>query len=107
MKQVLELAKKKWVQVAVIIAVTFIVHSPSIEGEAIWDDAYLAQGAPLIKSPLFVVEVFKHYLFLDSLSSHYRPTQNLTFILDYWLYNSGLYGFHLTNIILHISAGLG
>ena len=61
---------------------------------------------PFIKSPLFIFEAFRHYLFLDSYSAHYRPVQNLSFIVDYFFWNNNAYGFHLTNLLLHIASGL-
>ncbi|MBA3352693.1 MAG: hypothetical protein H0U23_09760, partial [Blastocatellia bacterium] len=50
-------------------------HLPALSGQLIWDDRYLAQENPFIKSPLFILEVFRHHLFLDSFSPHYRPVQ--------------------------------
>lgn len=82
------------------------VHLPALSGELIWDDRYLAQQNPFIKSPLFIFEVFRHYLFLDSFSPHYRPVQNLSFMVDYFFWNTNTFGFHLTNIGLHAASGL-
>ena len=72
----------------------------------VWDDSYLIRDNPFIKSPLLVFEAFRHYLFLDSYSAHYRPVQNLSFIVDYFFWNGNAYGFHLTNLLLHIASGL-
>lgn len=81
-------------------------HLPALSGQLIWDDRYLAQENPFIKSPLFILEVFRHHLFLDSFSPHYRPVQNLSYIVDYFLWNTNPYGFHLTNVLLHVASGL-
>lgn len=81
-------------------------HVPALSGQLIWDDRYLAQDNPFIKSPLFIFEVFRHYLFLDSFSPHYRPVQNLSFIADYFLWNTNAWGFHLTNVLLHAASGV-
>lgn len=81
-------------------------HLPALSGQLIWDDRYLAHDNPFIKSPLFVLEVFRHYLFLDSFSPHYRPVQNLSFIVDYFFWNTDTYGFHLTNVLVHAATGL-
>ena len=32
--------------------------------------------------------------------------QNLSFIVDYFFWNGNIYGFHLTNLLLHIGSGL-
>jgi tetratricopeptide (TPR) repeat protein len=82
------------------------VHFPSLQGQLIWDDQYLAHDNPLIKSPLLVLENFRHYLFIDSFSSHYRPVQNISYIVDYLIWNTDPYGFHLSNILWHVASGV-
>jgi tetratricopeptide (TPR) repeat protein len=72
----------------------------------IWDDSYLAAANPFIKSPLLILEAFRHYLFLDSFSGHYRPVQNLSFMIDYAFWNDNPYGYHLTNVFLHAASGI-
>ena len=84
----------------------FAVRAPALQGELVWDDQYLAHDNPFIKSPLLILEAFRHYLFLDSFSAHYRPVQNISFILDYMLWNTNTYGFHLTNVLLHVLSGI-
>src|SRR5215471_20691270 len=95
------LSTKDWCRVSFIALLAILVHAPALSGELIWDDIYLAHDNPFIKSPLLVLEIFRHYLFLDSYSAHYRPVQNLSFIFDYFFWNDNTYGFHLTNILLH------
>src|SRR5205807_353029 len=80
--------------------------SPALQGQRIWDDQYLSYENPFIKSPLLVMEAFRHYLFLDSFSAHYRPVQNISFIVDYFFWNTNEFGFHLTNVLLHAGSGV-
>ena len=79
---------------------------PALTGDMVWDDIPLVRDNPLIKSPIFTLEIFRHHLFLDSFSAHYRPVQNLSFIVDYLLWGGNLYGFHLTNVLLHVASGV-
>jgi tetratricopeptide (TPR) repeat protein len=79
---------------------------PSLQGQFLWDDSFLAQENPFIKSPLLIYQAFRHYLFNDSFSAHYRPVQNLSFMVDYYFWNTDASGFHLTNILLHVASGL-
>ena len=79
---------------------------PRSRDRLIWDDVYLTRDNPFIKSPLLALEAFRHYLFLDSFSGHYRPVQNLSYMLDYFFWNTDPAGFHLSNILLHVAAGL-
>lgn len=66
----------------------------------------MAHDNPFIKSPILIPESFRHYLFLDSLSAHYRPVQNISFIFDYFFWNTDEFGFHLTNVLLHAGSGI-
>src|SRR5262249_53088451 len=84
----------------------FVVRLPALQGQFLWDDEFLARDNPFIKSPILILESFRHYLFPDSYSAHYRPMQNVSFILDYTFWNTNPYGFHLTNLLLHIACGV-
>jgi protein O-mannosyl-transferase len=95
-----------WFRCLALGAVAILVHSPALQGQRIWDDQYLAHDNPFIKSPVLILESFRHYLFLDSLSAHYRPVQNISFIWDYFFWNTNEFGFHLTNILLHAGSGI-
>ena len=89
----------------VFLAAGLIVYAPALNGELIWDDDYLVGQNPFYKSPLFVLEVFRHYLFFDSFSIYYRPVQNLSYMVDYWLWAGNPFGYHLTNILVHAGSG--
>jgi len=84
----------------------FAVHFPSLQGQLIWDDQYLAHDNPFIKSPVLILESFRHHLFLDSFSAHYRPVQNISYIFDYLIWNTDPYGFHLSNVLWHVGSGI-
>ncbi|MBA2744567.1 MAG: hypothetical protein H0U43_09745, partial [Chthoniobacterales bacterium] len=94
-------ARRTWLQCTFLALISFGARFPSLQGQRIWDDQYLALENPFIKSPLLIIEAFRHYLFLESFSSHYRPMQNISYMFDYFFWNTDAYGFHLTNILLH------
>ena len=104
--QLATLRDKQWPRYLFLAATGFLVHLPALQGQPVWDDDYLAHDNPFIKSPLLALEAFRHYLFLDSYSPHYRPVQNLSFMADYYFWNTDPAGFHLTNILLHVGSGL-
>lgn len=83
-----------------------LVYAPALRGNLIWDDGYLVGENPFYKSPVFTLEVFRHWLFLDSASTYYRPVQNITYMFDYWLWAGNPFGYHLTNIVVHSLSGL-
>lgn len=82
-----------------------LVYAPALSGDLIWDDHYLVRENPFFRSPVFGLEVFRHYLFFDSFSTYYRPVQNWSYILDYWLWRGNPVGYHTTNILLHSLGG--
>jgi tetratricopeptide (TPR) repeat protein len=90
---------------AAFLLAGLIVYSPALHGDFIWDDEYLVGQNPFYKSPIFALEVFRHYLFFESFSIYYRPVQNLSYMLDYWLWRGNPFGYHLTNICLHALSG--
>ena len=98
--------RKTWLQVVVLIVGGFVVHFPALQGEPIWDDDYLIRTNPFIKSPLLILETFRHSLFPESYASHYRPVQNITYMADYFLWNNNFYGFHLSSILFHVGSAI-
>src|SRR5438132_3751914 len=95
-----------WFRCLLIAVIGILVHSPALQGQRIWDDHYLLNENPFIKSPTLILETFRHYLFLDSFSAHYRPVQNLSFMFDYFFWNTDELGFHLTNFLLHFGSAI-
>lgn len=95
-----------WVRCLILIVVGIIVRAPALQGELIWDDSFLARDNPFIKSPLLILEVFRHPLLVDSVSAHYRPVQNISYMFDYFVWNMDTYGFHLSNIVWHVASAV-
>ncbi len=90
--------------VACILA-GLLVYAPALNGSPVWDDFYLIRENPLFRSPVFGLEVFRHFLFFDSFSTYYRPVQNWSYMLDYWVWGGNPMGYHLTNILVHSLSG--
>ena len=103
--RILALACRPLTAFAACLLAGFLVYAPALGGELIWDDRYLVRENPFFRSPVFLLEVFRHYLFFDSFSTYYRPLQNWSYILDYWLWRGDPVGYHLTNILLHSFSG--
>lgn len=96
---------RPWVAWLVCVVAGLAVYAPAIDGALIWDDQYLVGENPFFRSPVFGAEVFRHYLFFDSFSTYYRPVQNWSYMLDYWLWRGEPIGYHLTNLLLHSLGG--
>ena len=97
---------KPWVAWLLCFVAGLLAYAPSLGGDLIWDDYYLVRENPFFRSPVFGAEVFRHYLFFDSFSTYYRPLQNWSYMLDYWVWRGDPAGYHLTNILLHSLSGI-
>ena len=99
-------SQRSWLRCLFLVLFGVGVHIPALQGQLIWDDLYLARDNPFIKSPLLVLEAFRHYLFPDSYAGHYRPLQSVSYILDYLIWNTDCYGYHLSNVLWHVGSGI-
>ena len=95
-----------WLVALFLAAAGFIVRTPALQGRAVWDDDYLIRTNPFIKSPLLILETFRHYLFQDTYSAAYRPVQNISYMADYLFWNTNFYGFHLSSLLFHVAGGV-
>ena len=98
--------RREWLRVLLLVVIGVVVRAPALQGQRIWDDQYLSLDNPFIKSPLLILESLRHNLFLDSFSAHYRPVQNISYFADYFFWNTDEFGFHLTNVLLHVASGI-
>lgn len=87
-----------------LFSTAFLVYSPALGGEFLWDDLTLVGDNPFFKSPIFVLEVFRHTLFPGFFSPYYRPVQNLSYMVDYWIWNKNSFGYHLSNVFFHAAS---
>lgn len=101
---VIKLATRNGAVFITLFAAGLIAYLPSLEGKFLFDDLYLVGQNPFFKSPIFLIEVFRHYLYLDSFSIYYRPVQNISYMFDYWLWFNNPFGYHLSNICYHALA---
>jgi protein O-mannosyl-transferase len=95
-----------WLPAMLIGLAGILVHAPALQGQRIWDDQYLSHDNAFIKSPYLILETFRHHLFLESYSAHYRPVQNISYMFDYYFWNTNEFGFHLTSALLHAGSGV-
>ncbi len=86
-----------------IAALGFAVYANSLGGKFIWDDQYLITENRSIKNHS-VAGLFTSNLFQDTDkgANFYRPAQALTYMADYSFWKLRPFGYHLTNILLHI-----
>jgi tetratricopeptide (TPR) repeat protein len=94
-----------WMVLSYCVLAGFVIYAPALNGSFVWDDFYLVRENPFFRSPVFGLEVFRHYLFFDSFSTYYRPVQNWSYMLDYWIWRGSPFGYHCTNVLIHSLSG--
>ncbi len=101
--------KQLWPAVLAIIILGAICYLNSLKGSFIWDDEYLIQANPRIKSLSNIGKLFTGDIGAGTgqKSSSYRPLQMMTYMLDYSVWRQNIVGYHLTNVLIHIGATLG
>ena len=67
----------------------------------IWDDSALISNNYLIRSFTNIPKIFSTNLSYQR-DIFYRPLQNFTYTIDFFLYKFNYRGYHLSNILLHI-----
>jgi tetratricopeptide (TPR) repeat protein len=97
--------QKGWLRCLLLILIGVVVRTPALSGQLLWDDNHLIAENPFIRSPVLILEAFRHHLFPDSLGGHYRPIQTISYIFDYLIWNGNNYGFHLSNVFWHVAGG--
>jgi Flp pilus assembly protein TadD len=96
---------KKWqviVMCIVIFCVAFLVYANTLKGEFIWDDEYLILNNSQVKSFIHLKNVFKTYVGYGSenINNFYRPVQEISDMIDYFLWGEYPLGYHLTNVLV-------
>jgi tetratricopeptide (TPR) repeat protein len=97
-------SKWKIISICILVfVVAFMAYANTLKGDFIWDDEYLILNNSQIKSFVHLKNVFKTYVGYGSenINNFYRPVQEISNMIDYFLWGEYPFGFHLTNTVLH------
>ncbi|MFN7973136.1 MAG: tetratricopeptide repeat protein [Acidobacteriota bacterium] len=88
----------------------FLVYVSSLNAEFVWDDYNLIVENHWIKSLHNLKGIFTHDFFNrlgDDVSyGYYRPVVTMTYVLDYAAWGVNAWGYHLTNVLIHVASTL-
>ncbi len=91
------------IQIALLIAVIFIVYSNTLQNQFVWDDDQFIVNNSAIRSleewPRYFYDVQTHATTTHFLV--YRPLRTLSYAVDYALWQLNPARYHLTNVVLH------
>ncbi len=91
------------IQIALLIAVTFLVYSNTLQNQFVWDDDQFIVNNPAIRS----LEEWPRYFYDEQTYAVgaeffvYRPLRTLSYAVDYALWQLNPARYHLTNVVLH------
>lgn len=94
-------------QLLLLICLTALCYVPFLNSPFIWDDQQFVSENRTIQSFNFA-QMFKESTTAGGgiSSNYYRPFTSISFALDAGWWGNNPIGFHLTNLTLHLSAGL-
>ena len=86
-----------------IIAASFSAYFNSLRNEFVWDDKVLIAENERVQDWRYLGENLRTHLYhgTGEASNFYRPVLKLSFMLDYAIWKEDVFGWHLTNIVLH------
>jgi Flp pilus assembly protein TadD len=106
LRRSLDYTEQPWIRCLILFVFGVGARFPALQGQLVWDDTWLVRDNPFIKSALLIPESFRHFLSLETPSSHYRPVQNISYFFDYLIWNADPYGYHLSNLFWHVGSGI-
>lgn len=81
----------------------FIIYANSLGNDFVFDDESVVLGDQSITSLSNIPKYFTgEQGFHKVIGRYYRPVVSTTYAIDYALYNIKPFGFHLTNVLIHV-----
>jgi Flp pilus assembly protein TadD len=99
---VLELKKGTWLKALVIVVAGLWVFWPGVRGQWIADDGWYIAGNPLMNDP---ARIWKAWFQPGSWVEYY-PLEETVQYYQWQLWHDNTFGYHLTNILLHLASAL-
>jgi len=93
---------------ALIAGLGILVYANSLQGAFVWDDEVLVVQNAYIRDLAHLRNIFTENILggVKRMSAFYRPLQVVTYALDFRVWKLNPFGYHLTNVLLHIAAAL-
>jgi tetratricopeptide (TPR) repeat protein len=96
--------------VAGVLLISALAFVNSLDGEFVYDDRFQVLNNPTINSIGNIPRMFTQsvWQFMNSTSqlpvgAYYRPIFNIALIINHHLFGSGVFGWHLVSLLLHLT----
>jgi Flp pilus assembly protein TadD len=90
------------IHAAIIIAAGLWIYSPALHGDWLWDDSLYITDNPLLSDP---DRLWKAWFQPGSFIEYY-PIQETVQWMQWRLWGNDTFGYHLTNVVLHLVSAL-
>jgi Flp pilus assembly protein TadD len=87
-----------------LVVLVFLIYSSGFNGPFIFDDLPNIQRNPHIRMKTLTLEGIKRAGF-ESFSPN-RPIANISFALNYYFQQDNVLGYHIVNILIHVTSGI-
>lgn len=87
-------------KILLLIVLGGVVYSGSLSGGFLWDDNHLIVGNEWLREPGLMQAFLEPSL--PGFTGYYRPVQLLSYKLDYFIWGNNPFGYHLSNVLLHL-----
>ena len=90
-----------------LLAAGLVAYHNAFWSPFIWDDPYLVTENYLVTSFRYLPDIFTHHLYHSTagLSNFYRPLQTFFLMVDYAIWKTHPFGYHLTSFLFHVLCG--
>ena len=97
---------RPWVLLACALACVALAYSGVLGGGYVWDDHTLIEDEPIVQELQPLPDYFGRTFWSNpeqfSPRHFYRPLTTLSYAIDQQIWNGNPFGFHLTNLLLHL-----
>ena len=88
----------------ILILVTLFTYANTLKNDFVWDDVFFIVNNNYVKNLNSIPQYFYSVKTYATIPDYhiFRPLRTLSFALEYKLWGLNPFGFHLTNILLHL-----
>jgi tetratricopeptide (TPR) repeat protein len=92
----------------IVVGAALVGFGSTLSYGFVWDDHFLIGGNPLVRQWSALPRIFASHFWagLAEWKMYYRPLINATYLADYQVWGDNPFGYHLTNLIVHVGASL-
>lgn len=92
----------KIVVISLIVVLGLVAYGNTLLNGFVYDDPLVVEGNPFITSFSNLSHLFDSDYYLGSGETSWRPVATVSYFIDYQLWQFNPFGYHLTNLVLHI-----